>query len=194
MRPIESCLNEAIAVEHTWVEHALTRLEKEKLTTNDAIAWAAYYAALQPPIEDLPALRALLPLFYEKAATPAMIKHGMDVQRRTTQHLNSGQIPVTTFDQPLLALAKIVQWKWPITYGEKVHVVMLGGLNTEMALWKTLGDVWEGSGWTEALTEGEVVSSGVAESFLKAAHLTRTRHGHQVILLTLRNIMKGSAP
>ena len=176
------------------MEHALTRLEKEKLTTNDAIAWAAYYAALQPPIEDLPALRALLPLFYEKAATPAMIKHGMDVQRRTTQHLNSGQIPVTTFDQPLLALAKIVQWKWPITYGEKVHVVMLGGLNTEMALWKTLGDVWEGSGWTEALTEGEVVSSGVAESFLKAAHLTRTRHGHQVILLTLRNIMKGSAP
>ena len=85
-----------------------------------------------------PALRALLPLFYEKAATSAMIKHGMDVQRRTTQHLNSGQIPVTTFDQPLLALAKIVQWKWPITYGEKVHVVMLGGL--------TLGDVLEGSG------------------------------------------------
>ena len=87
--------------QHTWVEHALTRLEKEKLTTNDAIAWAAYYAALQPPIEDLPALRALLPLFYEKAATPAMIKHGMDVQRRATEHLNLGQIPVTTFNQPL---------------------------------------------------------------------------------------------
>ena len=52
--------------------------------------------------------------------------------------------------------------------------------------------MWEGSGWTEALAEGEVVSSGVAESFLKAAHLTRTRHGHQVTLLTLRNIVKGS--
>ena len=50
-----------------------------------------------------PALRtgALLPLFYEKAATPAMIKHGMDVQRRATEHLNLGQIPVTTFNQPL---------------------------------------------------------------------------------------------
>ena len=62
---------------------------------------------------------------------------------------------------------------------------MLGGLHTEMALSKTLGDVLEGSGCTEALTEGEVVSSGVAESFLKAAHLTRTRYGHQVTLLAL---------
>lgn len=60
---------------------------------------------------------------------------------------------------------------------------MLGGLHTEMALWKTTGDLLEGSGWTEALTEGEVVSSGVAESFLKATHLTRTRHGHQMTLL-----------
>lgn len=41
---------------------------------------------------------------YEKAATFAMIKHGMDVQRKATQYLNPGQIPVTTFDQPLYAL------------------------------------------------------------------------------------------
>ena len=93
----------------------------------------------------------------------------------------------------MFALAKFVQRKWPITYGEKVHVVMLGGLHTGRALWKTLGDVWEGSGWTEALAEGEVVSSGVAQSFLKAAHLTRTRHCFEpVTLLTLRNIVKGS--
>ena len=58
---------------------------------------------------------------------------------------------------------------------------MLGGLHTEMALWKTMGDLLEGSGWTEALTEGEVVSSGVVKSFLKATHLTRTRHGHSML-------------
>ena len=70
----------------------------------------------------------LLLLFYEKAATPAMVKHGMDVQRQAIEYLNPGQIPVTTFDQPLFALAKLVQWKWPATHGESVHVVMLGGL------------------------------------------------------------------
>ena len=75
-----------------------------------------------------------------------MIKHGMDVQKWVIQYLNPGQIPVTTFDQPLFALAKLVQWKWPESHGEAKHVVMLGGLYTEMALWNTLGDMLEGSG------------------------------------------------
>ena len=138
-------------------------------------------------MEDPPALCALLPLFYEKSATPVMIKHGMDVERQAFTFLNPGQIPITTFDQPLFSLAKFVQWKWPDTHDEKVHVIMLGGLHTEMALWNTLGDVLEGSGWTAALTQADVASSGTADSYLKATHLTRTRHAHQVTLLTLQN-------
>ena len=51
----------------------------------------------------LPAQCALLPLFYEKSATPAMIKHGLDIQRRAIEWINPGRIPVTTIDQPLVA-------------------------------------------------------------------------------------------
>ena len=119
-----------------------------------------------------------------------MIKHGLDIQRRAIKWINPGQIPVTTFDQPLFALAKLVQWKWPDVYGESVHVVMMGGLHLEMALWNTLGDVLEDSGWTTALTEAEAASSGTADSFLKVAHLTRTRHAHQITLLTLNKLQK----
>ncbi|KAK3883433.1 hypothetical protein Pcinc_012266 [Petrolisthes cinctipes] len=180
---VTSCLDEAIAREHRWIEDALPHLETE-LTCGDAIAWTAYHASIQPPVEDPPALHAL-PLFYEKSATPAMIKHGMDVLRQAVEFLNLGQIPVTTFDQPLFALAKCIQWKWPDTHGEKVHVVMLGGLHTEMALWNTLGDVLDGSGWTTALTEAGVASPGTANSYLKVAHLTRTGHAHQTTFLTL---------
>ena len=32
--------------------------------------------------------------------------------------LNSGQVPILTFDQSLYATIKI-QWNWPSTYGEK---------------------------------------------------------------------------
>ena len=74
--------------------------------------------------------------------------------------------------------------------GEQVHVVTLGGLHTEMALWKTLGDVLEGSGWTNALTEDEIASSGIVDSFLKVAHLRRTRHAHQVTVLTLHKLQQ----
>ena len=52
---------------------------------------------------------------------------------------------------------------------------MLGGLHLEMAFWNTLGDLLDGSGWTTALAEADIASSGVADSFLKASHLTKTR-------------------
>lgn len=105
----------------------------------DYISWAAFHASLQSNPVNPSALVALLPLFYEKAATLAMIKHGMHVQKKITDHLNPGQVPVMAFDQPLFALAKFVQWKWPETHGEKKFVVMFGGLHIEMALWNTIG-------------------------------------------------------
>ena len=110
----------------------------------------------------------------------------------------NGQFNILIQDKSLLphlinlffALAKLVQWKWPESHGEAKHVVMLGGLHTEMALWNTLGDMLEGSGWTTALTEAEVATSGIAESFLKCSHRTRTRHAHQVTLLTLHKLQQ----
>ena len=81
-----------------------------------------------------------------------------------------------------------MQWKWPDTHGEDKHVIMMGGLHIEMAMWNTFGDYLEGSGWTTALTQANVASSGTADSFLNASHLTRTRHGHQVSLLALHKL------
>ena len=58
----------------------------------------------------------------------------------------------------------------------QAYVVILGGLHIETALWSVLGDLLDESGWTTALSEAEVASFGmVADSFLKATHLTRTR-------------------
>ena len=92
------------ADEYSWVEHALRFLEKEKLTSVDIIAWDAsmHSLAVEPPSQCV-----LLPLFYEKSATPVMIWHGMNVQRQAFELLTPGLIPVTTFDQPL-PLAKSV--------------------------------------------------------------------------------------
>ena len=75
-------------------------------------------------------------------------------------------------------------------HGERVHVVMLDDLHSEMALWHTLGDVLEGSGRNTALTEAGVASTGKADSFLRETLLPRTGHAHQVTLLTLHNLQK----
>ena len=121
-----------------------------------------------------------------------MVKHGMDIQKDITNYLNPGQTPVITFDQPLFALGKYVQWKWPESYEEKFFVVMFGGLHIEMALWSAIGDLLECSGWTDALIEAGVSSSGTADTFSRGSHLTKTGRVHQVTLLALcKNMMLG---
>ena len=177
-------MEEAKVKEKCWLEHGIRFLTKDELEKGDAVSWASYHA-------DTPTtLTQLMPLFYEKAASAAMVKHGMDVQRQATEFLNPGQIPVTAADAPLYALAKLVQWKWPHTHGEDKYVVMMGGLHIEMAISSTIGNYLEASGWATALTQAGVASSGTADSFLKASHLSRTRRGHQISALALAKLQE----
>lgn len=68
---------------------------------------------------------------------------------------------------------------------EKHVVIMFGGLHIEMAAFNALGKWVDGSGLIEALTNASVASPGVAESFLSASHVTRTRRAHQVTAAAL---------
>ena len=125
-------------------------------------------------------ITSLLPLFPDDSKSVAMIRHSMDVIKRAVEHLNPGQVPVLTVDQPLFAIAKIIQWNWPESYGEDKFVILLGGLHIEMATLATLGDLLDGSGWTDVLTDAGIATPGTADSFLKGAHVKRTRHAHQI--------------
>ena len=156
------------------MSHALTKLSNDDVSAEDSIGWAAYHSSHQQQTNNLPATTALLPLFYEKADTPPMVKHGMDILGEATSFLNLGQVPVIIVDQPLFALAKAIQWKWPAEYGEHKFIVMFGGLHMEMAMWSTVGNLLDGSGWT-TITEAEMASSGIGQGLLKGSNLTRTR-------------------
>ena len=150
----ENQLENAQLKENSWLVHASKLLENHEVKSGDTISWSAFHASLQDKSEDLStSLTQLLPLFYEKTSTAAMIKHGTTALQRATEFFNPGQIPVMAFDVPLFALAKFVQWKWPEIHGESKFITIFGGLHIEMAMWKTNGDwIWmdylEGSGWT----------------------------------------------
>ena len=66
------------------------------------------------------------------------------------------------------------------SHGEAKFVIMFGGLHIEVAALKLIGDLLAGSGWTAALVEAGIATSGTADSFLKVSHVTKTRHAHQV--------------
>ena len=48
-------------------------------------------------------------------------------------------------DQPLFALAKLIQRTWPREYGEDHFVMVLGGLHIEMTSLKALGKLLRGT-------------------------------------------------
>ena len=182
----------AMKQEHSWLASAIPHLKKEELENGDVLAWAAYHAegtSSSSCLNDVqPAITQLLPFFYEKAATVAMVKHGMSLVQQTTDFLNTGQVPVLAMDATLFAIAKHIQWRWPETHGEAKFVIMFGGLHIEMAMWKTYGDFMQQSGWIAAIIQAGVASSGSANAVIGCSHLTRTRHVHQVSALALARL------
>ena len=158
----------------------------DKLADNENLSWAAYHAnCSQDEARDRSkSLSCLLPLFYEDSKSVAMLRHGMDIAKNAVDFLNPGQVPTITADQPLYAICKQIQ-RWPGCYGEDRFIVMFGGLHIEMNALKMLGDLLDSSGWTGALTQANIASSGTADSYLKVSHVTRTRHAHQVTASSL---------
>ena len=168
-------------------------MEKSDLSivdSNSNVSWAAYHASRRSTKEIIPAVTALLPLFPDNSKSAAMIRHSMDVINEAVQEINPGQVPVITLDQPLYAIAKQIQWNWPANYGEKHFIIILGGLHIEMTALKVIGDWLEDSGWVEALVQANVASAGTADSFLKATHITKTRHAHEVTASSLYILLK----
>ena len=130
------------------------------------MSWSVYHASLlaESVVDGKPVdITALLHLFEEQAKSVAMIKHSMHIVSQTTNFLNSGQTPVIACDQPLYVIAKQIQWILPDIYGENMYVVMSGALHIEIAALKTIGDWLENSGWTHALEQASIATSGTAE-------------------------------
>lgn len=73
----------------------------------------------------------------------------MNNVRNMTAHLNPGQVPVLTMDQPLFALGKRLHWNFPESLGEDHYVLLMGALHIEMAiLHRPMIDSWlQDSGW-----------------------------------------------
>ena len=150
-----------------WFENVRTALANENQNdlVNMNISWSAYFASLQVSVPKPPAIIALLPMLRDVAHSPAMVKHGMNIIQQITVRVNPGQIPVLTVDQPLYAIAKNIQWKWPDEYGERQYVVLMGGLHIEMAMLKVIGDWLDGSGWTYVMTSANVTTEGHVHSW-----------------------------
>ena len=164
-----------------WLENVVNECETPE-SNSLSVSWPAYHTTQSEKKEcdSGRAIGCLLPLFHDVAHSEAMIFHAMNVIRSAVHHVNPLQAPIIAMDQPLYALAKKIQWAMKPSHGEDKFVIMFGGLHIEMAALKLIGDLLAGSGWTAAIAEAGIATAGTADSFLKANHVTKTRHAHQV--------------
>ncbi len=63
---------------------------------------------------------------------------------------------------------------------------------SHFVLHKVLGDLLDGSGWTSALVQAGVATSGTAEAFLKASHIRKTRYAHEVTAASLYILLENA--
>ena len=186
-KPPTDILGPQLALEYQWLDKVIVTQEIDDAVN---LTWSAHHPSMKRSPEFEVTITSLLPLLRDQAHSVATIKHVMQKVQDVTDFLNPGQIPIITADQPIYAVAKQVQWQWPDQYGEDKYLVMFGGLHIEMAAMTSLGTLLHGSGWTGALVEAGVASSGTAESFLSAASVTRTRQMHQVTASSLYKLLR----
>ena len=76
----------------------------------------------------------ILPLIRAKVHTLATQYHCMNIISKTKSVINPNQTPVDTCEQPVYALTKQIQLRYPELFGNSKYFSLLGGLHIEKAL------------------------------------------------------------
>ena len=169
----------------------LTFVRNESLNVQNAknVSWAALHVTHTERSPICADFSALLPMWRESSKSPAMLKHSMMVIAKAIEFLNPGQTPMITFDQPLCAISKQLQWNFTNQCGQERFVIMLGPLHTEMAFLSVLGDLVEGTRWTTVVQNESITRPGVAQALLTGHDVVRTKYVHQVTARCLDILM-----
>ena len=132
VRPAHDRIPGSQGRDEAWLDHVSGLISKEELQKGDVVTWSGFNSSLEdasaikPPAEI-----GILPIFPDKSMDPPLVKHVMLLVQKCIQFLNPGQTPVIGADQPLYALAKQIQWKFPAVLGEDKYVVLMGALHIE---------------------------------------------------------------
>ena len=125
-----SCVNSSLSTCPTpdclpllndWLETVDRHVIIDNIDHNEVVGFIAYHSLSAPDVV-YKCHSTLLPLLRDEVHSPAMVRHLMDLIMDITSKVNNGQAAVITADQPVYAIAKKLQWKFPNMYGED-HLV-----------------------------------------------------------------------
>jgi hypothetical protein len=72
--------------------------------------------------------------------------HCMDIIQRTIEALNPDQMSVDICDEPIFALTKEIQWRYPERFGLDIYFSLFGSLHIEKSIEILNAELIKGSG------------------------------------------------
>ena len=168
--------------EKKWLDHISSTLGNSHMRS-----WSAFQAEVSkdqiliPP----PSITGILPLFHHSTTDPSMVLHAMRTIKSSIEHLNPGQTPVVTGDQPVFQVLKQLQWKYSDELGEDNFFVMFGGLHLEKQSLIVIANLLKDSGWLEVMNSAGIFGANGAAAILHVAHIKKARRAHELCLACL---------
>ena len=95
VRPSHDKIACAFVKDEAWITEAAILITHNELKPGDVVTWAGFNSTLQSDDNVKPRANiGILPLFPDKAASVAMVKHSLLLGKSLTDYLNPGQTPV----------------------------------------------------------------------------------------------------
>ena len=93
------------------------------------------------------------------------------------------------FDQPVFALSKQVQLRWPMQFGYNKYICLLGDLHIEQSLLVMHGEIIKGSGLDTIMQHANLSTIGTS-AIIDANHIKRSRYCLQVSAVVIYRLLK----
>ena len=116
----------------------------------------------------------------EKVRTLATQYHCMNIISKIICVINPNQTLVDTCDQPVYALTKQIQWRYPELFGNSQYFSLFWGLHIEKALLIVHGEFIKGSGLDKLLGQSNLSITGMENTVVNVTHVKRCRYGLQI--------------
>ena len=143
-------------------------------------AWSSYHASRKKGSTNICWVDTILSLIREKVNILATQYHCMNITSKTISVINPNQTPVDTCDQPVYALTKQTQWRYPELFGNSKYFSLFGGFHIEKALLIVHGEFIKGSGLDKLLGQSNLSITGMENTVVNVTDIKRCRYGLQI--------------
>ena len=145
--------------------------------------WSKYHSGNASNIS-VKGINAALLITLKTVHTLSTQYHCMVIIKKTINYLNPGQTPVDVCDQPVYALTKKIQWRYPDKFGNSSYFCLFGGLHFEQCILTIHGELIKGSGLENVLSNINMSIMGTG-SVVNANHIKQSRYCLQTSLCAL---------